>query len=159
MLYIYRQWRLNDRCVHCQQSGSDERRTVTVRGRSTAKINVCGEGGEAKRSPQKVRDKGGHHCSSLLSVYLGQVRGSRPAAVGGNCGEITGEDPRGLNAMVMVSRTKFGYESQRSVTFFPSPCTLSLNSAPSTHPALRPHTHTHPLDQIIKQKKETQFVG
>ena len=29
----WRKWHLNDRCVHFQQSGSDERREVTVRGR------------------------------------------------------------------------------------------------------------------------------
>ena len=37
-------WHLNDRCVHCQQSGNDERREVTVRGTITAKVNACGVG-------------------------------------------------------------------------------------------------------------------
>ena len=39
-----------------QQSGRDERRKVTVGGRITAKVNVCGV---AKRFPQNGVDKGG----------------------------------------------------------------------------------------------------
>ena len=54
--FYQRKWHWNDRCVHCQQSGSDERHKVTVRGRNTAKVNVYGV---AKRFSQKIRNKGG----------------------------------------------------------------------------------------------------
>ena len=55
MIRKFQEVAFDDRCVQCKQTGSDKHHKVTVRGRITEKVNVCGV---AKHSPQTVRDKG-----------------------------------------------------------------------------------------------------